>query len=522
MRIFNSIRFKLLFLALFVVFTITTLLVWSVVTDTEERIIESQKGNVTLLSDTIRHSLMILMLENRWNELQYMLDNYVEHNSELKGVRIFNPENGKIFISTNRSEIGKQINNESWDRLNSHEQKEEPLLKRKGEEIFATKILSIMNMPPCYGCHPKEKTELGAMNVEISLAGAQQSIKESRYKHFLGLAISCIVIGLIFWISGDRLINKPLHEMISVIKKVEQRDLSVRLKSDRKDEFGYLSHSFNDMIVSLEQSKKELEAFHLQQMEKASKLASLGEIISSIAHEIKNPLTGIYCGIQLFYSELKEDDNRKPVIAEVLNQINRLDRFIKDLLSYAKPMPLQFVPFQVRESLKVVLFFVHSQAKKQHIVINTFFEEKLPDILMDPNQIQQVFLNIIINAIQSMPNGGTLTISAVTKKSRELPYKIKGSMEENQLLVVRFEDKGSGISEEDIEHIFEPFYSKKTKGTGLGLPISQKIIHKHGGEIFVESEPGKGAVFIICLPTITSGHNAVIQPAAAKGENAEP
>lgn len=520
MRVFRSIRFKLLFLALFVVFTITTLLVWSVVKDTEERIIESQKGKVILLSDTIKHSLMILMLENRWNELQILIDNYVRRNSDLKGVRIFTPENGKIFISANRSEIGKQLNKEDWNILLNPEQKEDPILIKRGEELFALRVSSIMNMPPCFACHPKEKAELGAMNVEISLSEAQQSIRESRYKHFLGLAISCVVIGLIFWVSGDRLINKPLNEMIIVMKKVEQRDLSARLKGDRKDEFGYLSHSFNDMIISLEQSQKELEIFHLQQMEKTSKLASLGEIISSIAHEIKNPLTGIYCAVQLVYSELKEGDSQKSVIAEVLNQINRLDRFVKDLLSYAKPTPLQFVPFQFKEVLKVALFFVHSEAKKQNVVINTFFEENLPEIVMDPNQMQQVVLNIIINAIQSMPYGGALTISVVTKDHQAVSHIINKSLDEGKLLVVSFKDKGNGISQEDIEHIFEPFYSKKTKGTGLGLSISQKIIHKHGGEIFVDSESGKGAVFTIYLPIITSGHDAVIQPTGEKEENA--
>jgi signal transduction histidine kinase len=306
------------------------------------------------------------------------------------------------------------------------------------------------------------------------------------------------------------------------MKKVEQRDLSARLKGNRKDEFGYLSHSFNDMIISLEQSQKELETFHLQQMEKTSKLASLGEIISSIAHEIKNPLTGINCAVQLVYTELKEGDSQKAVIAEVLNQINRLDRFVKDLLSYAKPTPLQFVPFQFKEVLKVALFFVHSEAKKQHVVINTFFEENLPEIVMDPNQMQQVVLNIIINAIQSMPYGGILTISVVTKDHQAVSHIINKSLDEGKLLVVSFKDEGNGISPEDVEHIFEPFYSKKTKGTGLGLSISQKIIHKHGGEIFVDSEPGKGAVFTIYLPIITSGHNAVIQPAGEEEGNAKP
>jgi len=521
MRIFKSIRFKLLFLALVVVFSVMSLLVWSDVRDTEKRIIESQKGKVLILSDTIQHSLMLLMLENRWNELQVMVDNYVTHNAELKEVRIFNPVNGNIFISADRGEIGKQIDKKGWEGLKGSGPVGEPVLTMRGEEMFATRTSAIKNLPPCYGCHPKEKPELGAMSISVSLLSAQQSIRESRYKHLLGLAVSCVLIALLFWISGDRLINKPLNEMVNVMKKVEQRDLSVRLKEIRKDEFGYLSHSFNNMITSLEESKKELEEFHLQQMEKASKLASLGEIISSIAHEIKNPLTGIFCAVQLLYAEMNEGDSRKPIVSEILNQINRLDRFVKDLLSYAKPAPLQFVSSQVKEVLKVALFFVHSEAKKQNVVINTFFEEDLPAVLMDPSQMQQVFLNIIINAIQSMPGGGTLTISVTAKDCREASRNVKKLMKEDKCLIISFEDKGGGISREAIEHIFEPFYSNKAKGTGLGLPISQKIIHNHGGEIFVDSEPGEGSIFTVYLPVRSQKNSPVVQSKDTKGENAE-
>jgi len=504
MTIFKSIRFKLMFLALFAVITITTLLVWSDVKDTEERIIESQKGKVVLLSDTINHSLMIFMLENRWNEIRDMIDKYIQRNSEIKEVSIFSPDNGKVFISADRSKIGKEISKEIWNRSSSPRQNNDPILIKRGKELFATRFISIKNLPPCYACHSRAKTELGKMYIEISLLEAQKSMRGSMYKHILGLAISCMLISLIFWLSINRLLIKPLNEMVSIMKKVEQKDLSVRINSDGNDEFGFLARSFNKMIISLEQSKKELETFHLQQIEKASKLASLGEIISSIAHEIKNPLTGINCAVQLVYNNLKEDHSQKQVVAEVLNQISRLDRFVKDLLSYARPTPLQFVPFQIKESLKIVLFFVHSEAKKKHIEINTFSDENIPGILMDPNQMQQVFLNIIINAMDSMPQGGTLTISVAVKNYQEVSDKIKNSAIADKWLAVSFEDNGTGISQDDIEHIFEPFYSKKTKGTGLGLSISQKIVRNHRGEIFVDSTPGKGTVFTIYLPVITA------------------
>ena len=235
-------------------------------------------------------------------------------------------------------------------------------------------------------------------------------------------------------------------------------------------------------------------------MERAAKLASLGEIISGIAHEIKNPLTGISCAVQVFNSELSDDDSRKPVITEVLNQVKRLDRIVKDLLSYAKPKPLQFVLSGINDVLEKTLFFVYSKAKNQHIAIENQVGKEIPDILMDSDQMHQVFLNIIINAIQSMPNGGVLTISASRKSRQEVEDKINKTIQCDKVLIVKIQDTGKGISSEDLPYIFEPFFTRKTQGTGLGLPISRKIVQEHGGEITVESEVGKGSAFTVYLP----------------------
>lgn len=263
----------------------------------------------------------------------------------------------------------------------------------------------------------------------------------------------------------------------------------------------YVANSTSKKAIRIiDEYTQEIEICHMQQMKRAAKLASLGEIISGIAHEIKNPLTGISCAVQVFNSELSDDDSRKPVITEALNQVNRLDRIVKDLLSYAKPKPPMFVHSRISETLEKALFFVYPEAKKQNIEIDNQIGNDMPEMLMDPDQMHQVFLNIIINAIQSMPDGGVLTISASRKSRQEVEDKINKTIQCDKVLIVRIQDTGKGISSEDLPYLFEPFFTMKTQGTGLGLSISRNIVQEHGGEITVESEVGKGSAFTVYLP----------------------
>lgn len=497
MKILSSVRFKLLFLSLLSVFVITSLIVWSDIEDTKERLIAAQKEKAVLLSDTVKQSIMLLMLENRWKEIQTLTEDLSKSNPELKEVRIFHPLDGRIIVSNEIEDVGKKIYKKDWDIF--VKQDESPFVIEKEGNIFATRVSSIKNMPPCYKCHPPQQKILGVLDVEISLAEAHQSIKESTYKHVAGLTIGFVLISLILLVGGERLINKPLRALTNVMKKVASGNLSVRAKESRKDEFSYLASVFNQMIDTIESARKEIEIYHMQQMERAAKLASLGEIISGIAHEIKNPLTGISCAVQVFNSELRDDDSRKPVITEVLNQVKRLDRIVNDLLRYAKPKTPVFAPSKIQEVLEKTLFFVYPKAKNQHIAIENQVGKELPEILMDPDQMHQVFLNIIINAIQSMPDGGVLTISA-SGESRQEVEEINKTIQCDKVLAVKIQDTGKGISSEDLPYLFEPFFTRKAQGTGLGLSISRKIVQEHGGEITVESEVGRGSAFTVYLP----------------------
>jgi len=236
--------------------------------------------------------------------------------------------------------------------------------------------------------------------------------------------------------------------------------------------------------------KRKIEA----RMRRMDKLASLGQLASGLAHEIKNPLAGIGSAIQVLSAHIQLDDEKKEVVKEILKQIHRLDGTIKNLLSFARPSQPRLIPTDPNEIVEAVIFLVSQQLKTQNIQVSLGPLDALPNMMVDPQQIQQALLNVVLNAMEAMPSGGSLEIS-VREKAVELPSR------KEQLhisLVVR--DTGAGIPEEAIPKIFNPFYTTKPVGTGLGLSITQWIIEQHNGAISVKSEAGKGTCFIIDLP----------------------
>ncbi|MFA5354874.1 MAG: histidine kinase dimerization/phospho-acceptor domain-containing protein, partial [Thermodesulfovibrionales bacterium] len=410
MNILKTVRFKLLFISLFTLLGVSVLIAWTTIYDTHKRLIAAQEDKAALLSDIIKQSVMLLMLENRWPQLQSQIEELSKSNAELEVVRIFHPKTGKVIVSSHRSEVGSAISPDVLERFKKG--KEGPFTVRRHEVSHSAYLKAIPNMPECHRCHGAEEKIRGVLDLELSLAGVRSSIIDSAKKDILSLTLSFIIMAIIFLAIGERLINRPLQRLMRVMKKVEQGDLTVRSEEKGDGEFAYLSAGFNNMIDSLESTKRELEMFHMQQMEKAAKLASLGEIVSGIAHEIKNPLAGISCAMQVCYTEFQSDENKKTIFTEILNQINRLDKIVKDLLSYAKPGVPRVAPADVYDVMGKALFFVNAEAERSRVKIVNNISHEMPLILMDPNQIQQVFMNIIINAVQAMPDGGTLAISA--------------------------------------------------------------------------------------------------------------
>lgn len=498
---YKTLKFKITVTAFILISVIMAFSSWRDIQISQQRMLDAQKGKVVLFSERIEHGLMVLMLKNQWQDLQPFMVGLTKDSTELSAIRIFLPDDGKVVASSTPGEIGQKIYDHDMDLFRS-QRISSAFVIEKNHEQYASKLTVIKNQPVCHRCHDANRSILGVMDVEISLAGIDQSIGKIKHEHLVDTVIAFFLIGGGFLLVVGLSIDRPIKAMVETIKKIENGDSSARMRGERGDEFGLLARSFNSMLESLDSVKKQVESYHIQQMQRAAKLASLGEIIAGIAHEIKNPLTGISCAVQVLQSELDERDSRREMTGEILQQIRRLNGTVKGLLNYAKPKPPAFLPGHVNEILKKAIFFVYPEAKKNGVIINTIAGSSLPDVMMDADQMQQVFLNLMINAVQAMPNGGSLKITLETadKECIGVQDSIRNLMSGSTVVAIMFEDTGTGIEAEDLQRIFDPFYTRKTIGTGLGLSISQRIIHEHGGEITVQSEAGRGSRFTVYLP----------------------
>lgn len=497
----NSLKFKITIAAFLIISTIMILSTWRDIEETEQKLLNGQKEKAVLLSDRIAHGVMVLMLQNKWQDLQAMMESLVLDAKELKQIRIFRPENAMIVVSSNPADIGTKVTPEKASVVDVPDRQSATIIEIDGKK-FASKLTVIKNQPVCHRCHDAERDVLGVLDIEISLSTLTKTIERFQKEHLNEALIGFLLIVGTFILVVEILIDRPIKKMIRTIRRIENGDLSARMEEDKKDEFGLVAKSFNSMLESLESAKKEIEIYHAEQMQRAAKLASLGEIVSGIAHEIKNPLTGISCAVQVLQSELSGDEGNKVITNEILDHIKRLDRTVKDLLNYAKPKPPRFVPMKINSVLEKAIFFVYTEARKQKVTIDTEIEGELSEIMMDSDQMQQILLNLIINAVQSMPDGGKLMITVSERDKNSLSEDLAGAIAGDRVQMISLEDTGKGIEQEYLDNIFDPFFTKKSKGTGLGLAISQRIIHEHGGEITVRSEVGKGSIFTVYLPVV--------------------
>jgi PAS domain S-box-containing protein len=292
---------------------------------------------------------------------------------------------------------------------------------------------------------------------------------------------------------SDTRLNRlpPYSREATLVSKIGKKISIGYTATDRIDNAGKKVGtiiSFRDM-TELKQMQTEL--FRMD------RLASLGVLASGIAHEIKNPLAGIKTMAQACEEEIDTRDPRREYLIRIGKQVNRLDELLKTFFAYARPKPPDRRPCQLSDILADLNPLLDKKLSKQRIDYQQRLPKDLPDVLVDAQQLQQVFLNLILNAIDAMPEGGSLVISAnaVNNYGLQIPQNIENSVE------VHVKDTGIGITEEQRDTIFDPFFTTKSTGLGLGLSIVYRIIDEHHGRIHVLSEVNRGTDFIIELPT---------------------
>ena len=272
-------------------------------------------------------------------------------------------------------------------------------------------------------------------------------------------------------------------------------DLSASLIYDEKGNEIASVGIFKDLR---ERSKMERELREIQQaLLQSEKLAAMGRLTSQIAHELNNPIYGIMNTLELLKTEIPPESKRRRILELSLSEIQRLSEMLRNMLSFSKPEEEKRRPIKIDELIEGILLVMEKQMRESNIQVEASFNPDIPEIMASTNQMRQVMLNILKNAKEAMPKGGTLTV--------------RTSREDNRVLI-HIQDTGMGIPEEIRDKIFEAFFTtkQKVKGVGLGLSVCYGIIKDHGGDIKVESEEGKGTTFVISLPIESQSHSPKI------------
>lgn len=301
---------------------------------------------------------------------------------------------------------------------------------------------------------------------------AQQFRSMTRY-----LSLAAIIIGGL----GVIMIIRRLTNDVSRIKKgleMVGQDFSYRLPNIR-GEMGRIARAINNMAQALEE-KELLE----KEMMRQERLAALGQVVTGVAHELRNPIGIIKTTVQVMESEVEEPI--KEYCRVIKQQVDRQNKVIKELLAYGRPSKPVKENVQVNDLLNSVLTFIGAQLRQNNIKLKTDFAAELPPVFADAERIKQVFVNLILNAIQAMPEGGELCITTSC---------------EQQKVSISFKDTGIGISDQNMKRIFDPFFTTKDAGTGLGLTICNQIMQMHNGEIKAERNADTGMIFTVILPT---------------------
>lgn len=330
-------------------------------------------------------------------------------------------------------------------------------------------------------------TKWGSIKIGLSLEEMQA---EERKTRLMLLLIGCS--GLLIGVGGAALmarrITKPLDKLVDGTVKISKGDFSQAIDIDTQDEIGELAQSFNEMSQQLQLTRKRMEAANRRLLQ-AEKLASIGRISASIAHEIRNPLTSVKLNIQKVMESEDLDDIDKEHLDISQEGIGHIENFIKELLNFTRVSELQLNYFSVEQIVDESIKMIRNTLKLKDVELAKEVQERLPQVLIDGDKIRQVLLNILHNACEAMDKGGKITIVLSLLKGRR-----------GRKVRIRISDNGPGIPKKDKENIFEPFYTTKSTGIGLGLANARKIIVQHKGSIHAVENEGSGACFDIFIP----------------------
>jgi two-component system NtrC family sensor kinase len=474
------------------------------------------------LSGTLTRSLRFDMHHNFREAVHHSIET-VATQEEIEKVRIFNKE-GQIMFSSDKAEIGKMVGKTAEACYACHvegkplEKLDTPgrarIFNAKGHRILGM-ITPIYNERDCYTApchaHPPEQKVLGVFDITLSLANTDRIMKQIKAKSILFAGVTILVVSFVIILMIHRQVYRPVKELVKATTSVAAGNFDYDISIKSHHEVGKLTESFKKMTERLkkadddikelvktledkvEERTSELKSAQFQLLQ-SEKLASIGKLSATIAHEINNPLNGILTYTKLIERKLNNGNfvpSEIPKLSSYLTvmarEIQRCSSIVRNLLDFARQRePSLRTDVNINTVIEDAIVIIANQITlNQNELVKNF--NHVPSIVADPMQLRQAFLNIIINSCEAVKEGGRITVGT-------------NFLENEETVMVRVTDNGVGIEPGDLSRIFDPFFTTKEKGTGLGLSVVYGIINSHHGTLKIESTPGQGTMVTIKLP----------------------
>jgi two-component system NtrC family sensor kinase len=477
------------------------------------------------VSDVIRRSTTYYMLRNDREGLYHAIQTIADEPGMIK-VRIFDQE-GRISYSTDAAEVSHVLDKTAEACYGCHTQSQ-PLARLNRPDRFRIyrnggghRVLGIItpieNQPGCSNAechaHPASQQVLGVLDTNLSLAKTDVQLADSSARMLFYTAAAMLVVAVLSWLFVWRVVGEPIKALKNGTEHLTEGELGYQISVRSHDEVGDLAHSFNEMSLQLhaaneeivdwaktleervEQKTRELNRAH-DHMLHVEKMASIGKMAAVVAHEVNNPLSGILTYAKLLrkwvasgQAEHEKRDEAMECLELIAAESRRCGDLVKNLLTLSRTAPMNVQSTDLRAVIDRCRLLVRHQLEQAGIELQLSLTEDLPRVPCDPAQMEQVFLALIMNAIDAMPRGGNLWIDT------------RLSNDETEL-TIQVRDDGAGIAPDILPQIFEPFLTTKEsgRGVGLGLAISRGIVERHNGRIEVASELGRGTTFTVTLP----------------------
>ncbi len=390
---------------------------------------------------------------------------------------------GTLFVASEGVSNHDDIT--SWSRLSGSAAENDVALGLRNFEFNGKRVPVIEIEVPVFAAGSTIKW--GSIKVGMSLEEMRKEIRETRWMLIL---IGCggFVLGLAGAGLLARRITGPLKKLAEGTLRISKGDFSQRIDIQSQDEIGRLALSFNEMTSDLLETRQRMEEAN-RRLVQAEKLASIGRISATLAHEIRNPLTSVKLNIQKLMQNEGMDEEEKEHLDISQEGIGQIEKLVKEMLNFTRVSELNLEHFSMVQIIEEAVKMLKGSMDEKRVVLERTYADNLPQVLVDADKLKQVFLNVLRNAVEAVESGGRLALTLFLAGERG-----------DRKISVRISDNGCGIPEKDRENIFEPFFTTKPSGIGLGLANARKIIEQHRGSIRVVKKRGRGTCFEIQIP----------------------